>query len=283
MTARILEGKPLAREQKAELAKEVQHLTSQQITPALKVLLVGDDPDSRLYVKRLERNGGELGIRVEVQELATQQDALNQAVVKASEDPEIDGILVPMPLPSPLDSRPVSRLMDPDKDVDGITVVNAGRLYLGNDAVAPSTASAIIDLIKASGVPIEGSNALVVGRSPVVGKPVAHLLLLLNATVTLAHTRTAEISAHSQNADIVVVAAGRAGLITAGMIKPGALVIDAGINPVDGGIVGDVDFDAVSEVAGVITPVPGGVGPLTNLVLLRRVVDAAKVRASTRQ
>ncbi len=283
MTARILEGKPLAREQKAELAKEVQHLTSQQITSALKVLLVGDDPDSRLYVKRLERNGGELGIRVEVQELATQQDALNQAVVKASEDPEIDGILVPMPLPSPLDSRPVSRLMDPDKDVDGITVVNAGRLYLGNDAVAPSTASAIIDLIKASGVPIEGSNALVVGRSPVVGKPVAHLLLLLNATVTLAHTRTAEISAHSQNADIVVVAAGRAGLITAGMIKPGALVIDAGINPVDGGIVGDVDFDAVSEVAGIITPVPGGVGPLTNLVLLRRVVDAAKVRASTRQ
>ncbi|HZT95872.1 MAG TPA: tetrahydrofolate dehydrogenase/cyclohydrolase catalytic domain-containing protein [Chloroflexota bacterium] len=280
MTARLLEGRPLASEMKAALLPTVERLRADRVIPALRIVLAGEDTDSAIYVRRLRRHAADLGVEIDLRCLpaTVDQAKLNREVVEAGEDDGVDGILVPMPLPAGLSPAPIINVMDPDKDVDGLTVVNAGRLYVGEPGGVPSVAAAIIALIEAAGAPVEGARALVVGRSIVVGKPVAHLLLALNATVTIAHSRTLDLAGLGRESDILVAAAGRPGLVTADMVKPGAVVIDAGINQVGAEIAGDVDFVAVSRVAGAITPVPGGVGPLTNVVLLRRVVENAARR-----
>jgi methylenetetrahydrofolate dehydrogenase (NADP+) / methenyltetrahydrofolate cyclohydrolase len=281
LTATILDGRPLAATLRQGLRPRVQAFASRGMPgPSLRIVLIGEDEAGALYAERLRKSGSNLGISVVVDHY---RDSLTPAeLAGAIEDlnvePAIDGVIVAMPLPEQLPSDIISASLDPTKDVDGITVSNAGCLYLGRPAHVPSTAAAILELLKANDVEIRGRDAVVVGRSPVVGKPAALLLLREHATVTVCHTRTKDLKSHTLRADILVAAAGRRHCIRGNMMKPGAVVIDAGINATEGGIVGDVDFDEAVEVAGAVTPVPGGVGPLTNVLLLRSVVENAERR-----
>jgi methylenetetrahydrofolate dehydrogenase (NADP+)/methenyltetrahydrofolate cyclohydrolase len=239
-------------------------------------------PPTQLYARRLERLARPAGILVSRRPLAEGASAedLEQEVAALNADNAVDGILIEMPLPKQLRAAEVSALLDPRKDVDGVTVRNAGLLYFGLPAHLPSTASAIMQILASSGFDPAGRHAVVVGRSAVVGHPVAELLLHANATVTMTHSKTQDLGCETRRADLLVVAAGRPGLVTGDMIKPGAVVIDAGINVTDAGVVGDVDFGSASETAGAITPVPGGVGPVTNAVLLRHLVHSAEQRST---
>jgi methylenetetrahydrofolate dehydrogenase (NADP+)/methenyltetrahydrofolate cyclohydrolase len=207
-----------------------------------------------------------------------QPDELRELLGELNEQPEVDGIRLQLPLPDHLDAAAMTALIDPAKDVDGLTPTNAGLLAQGDPALVPATPSGVIELLTESGTPLEGAEAVIVGRSQLVGRPLAFLLLGENATVTLCHSRTRDLAATCSRADVIVAAAGKARLVGAEMVKPGATVIDVGINRTDGGLVGDVDFDAVSEVAGAITPVPGGVGPMTIAMLLRNTLKAAEMR-----
>ena len=249
--------------------------------PHLRIVLASPDADQKLYAGRLKKTADALGIEARIDDISENLtgDRLSEKIQELNHDRRIDGVIVTMPLPSDVPADMVYSLLEPSKDVDGVTVANAGRLYLGQRAHPPSTASAIIDLIHSVRGNIRGLDAVVVGRSAVVGKPSWLLLMQEGATVTECHTGTAQLSHHTAQADILVAAAGRPNLITRDMVKPGAIVIDAGINEVDGGITGDVDFEGVMEVASAITPVPGGVGPVTNVVLLREVVLNAESRA----
>lgn len=278
MTARIIDGKSIAKELRESLAPRVAALKEQGITPGLTVIVVGDDPASAIYVRNKERACVKLGMNSQVLRFpaeTTQEEILN-TVRLLNQDDSVHGILVQLPLPRHIDEQAVLRAIDPDKDVDGFHAMNAGRLMNGEPGFVACTPKGVMRLLEVSGMELDGKNAVVVGRSNIVGKPMALLLLQKNCTVTIAHSHTKDLTAVTRSADILVVAVGRAGFITGDMIKPGAAVMDVGINRVDGKVVGDVDFESAKEVASCITPVPGGVGAMTIAMLMENTVEAAE-------
>lgn len=278
MTARIIDGKSIAKELRESLAPRVAALKEQGITPGLTVIVVGDDPASAIYVRNKERACVKLGMNSQVLRFpaeTTQEEILN-TVRLLNQDDSVHGILVQLPLPRHIDEQAVLRAIDSDKDVDGFHAMNAGRLMNGEPGFVACTPKGVMRLLEVSGVELDGKNAVVVGRSNIVGKPMALLLLQKNCTVTIAHSHTKDLTAVTRSADILVVAVGRAGFITGDMIKPGAAVMDVGINRVDGKVVGDVDFESAKEVASCITPVPGGVGAMTIAMLMENTVEAAE-------
>ena len=282
-TARRLEGKPIADEIRAAVAEDVTSFTaSQGRPPGLAVVIVGRDAPSTVYLEQIIRGCAKVGIDARFVEL--EGEATEAAVVdtirELNADPRVDGVIVQMPLPPTIRLRSVIDAIDPDKDIDGIHPLNAGLLRLGYDGFLPATAHASVEILRRSGIEIAGRDAVVVGRSAVVGMPAAFLLVKEDATVTVCHRRTRDLAARTREADIVVVAAGHPGLVTGEMLKPGAVVVDVGINIVDGRIVGDVEFESAARVAGAITPVPGGVGPLTNALLLTHLIRAAERHAT---
>ncbi|MBU6273253.1 MAG: bifunctional methylenetetrahydrofolate dehydrogenase/methenyltetrahydrofolate cyclohydrolase FolD [Betaproteobacteria bacterium] len=288
MTARLLDGAALAQRIRAEVAERAAQLARQGTPPGLAVLLVGDDPASAVYVKHKVKDCEESGLRSVLQRLpadTTEADLL--ARIRAlNADPAIHGILVQLPLPPHLDAQRVIETISPLKDVDGFHVASAGALMTGQRGFVPCTPLGVMRLLAHAGVDLAGAEAVVVGRSNIVGKPQAMLLLQASATVTICHSRTRDLAAHCRRADVLVVAAGRARMITGDMIKPGAVVIDVGMNripdgPQAGRLCGDVDFDSALAVAGAITPVPGGVGPMTRAMLLVNTLEAA-TRAAAR-
>ncbi|WP_018132468.1 bifunctional methylenetetrahydrofolate dehydrogenase/methenyltetrahydrofolate cyclohydrolase FolD [Effusibacillus pohliae] len=278
MAAQVISGKEIAAQIRAELKSEVEKLAARGIQPGLAVILVGDDPASHSYVKGKEKAAVELNFHSEVHRLpesVSEQDVL-ALIGKLNEDPKIHGILVQLPLPRHISEKAVIQAIDPEKDVDGFHPQNVGNMYIGLPAFLPCTPHGVIQMLKRSGVEIAGKHAVVIGRSNIVGKPMAQLLLSENATVTICHSRTPDLAAMTKQADILVAAVGRAGTVRADMVKPGAVVIDVGVNRVDGKLVGDCLFDELSEVAGMITPVPGGVGPMTITMLMYNTVESAK-------
>ena len=264
------------------MAEEVARLKEQGIDPCLAVMLVGNDPASEVYVRGKQNDCHECGIEsrlVRMDESATQAEVLEQLGLLAN-DPSVHGVLVQLPLPAHIDEQALIAAIPPEKDVDGFTPVNVGRLTIGQQCFLPCTPAGCIEMLKAAGVSIEGKRAVVVGRSNIVGKPAALLLLRENATVTVCHSRTKDLAKICAEADILVAAIGKAKFITGDMVKPGAVVIDVGINRgADGRLCGDVDFEAAAEKAAFITPVPGGVGLMTRAMLLCNTVQAARMAA----
>jgi methylenetetrahydrofolate dehydrogenase (NADP+)/methenyltetrahydrofolate cyclohydrolase len=284
-TARLLEGGPIAAEIRAAVAEDVESFgRSQGRPPGLAVVIIGRDAPSTVYLEQILRGCAKVGIEARFAEL--EGEATEASVVAAirdlNADPKVDGVIVQMPLPPTIRLRAVIDAIDPDKDIDGIHPLNAGMLRLGYDGFLPATAHAAVEILRRSGIEIAGKDALVIGRSAVVGMPAAFLLVKEDATVTVSHSRTMDLPGHVRRADIVVVAAGHPGLVTGAMLKPGAVVVDVGINVVDGHIRGDVDFESARHVASAITPVPGGVGPLTNALLLTHLIRAAERQAAAR-
>jgi methylenetetrahydrofolate dehydrogenase (NADP+) / methenyltetrahydrofolate cyclohydrolase len=275
MPAQLMDGKALAERIRGEVAEEVKELGEVGLT----TILVGDDPASDIYIRRKQEAAKEVGILARDYRLAeeTTEQELLELIAQLNADDKVDGILVQLPLPPQIDEQRAIEAVDPAKDVDGFHPINAGRLFLGLGGLVAGTPTGILTLLDEYGVPLEGAHAVVVGRSNIVGKPVALLLLARNATVTICHSRTADLAAETRQADVLVVAVGRAGLITPAMVKEGATVIDVGMNRTDEGLRGDVE-PAVAERAGLITPVPGGVGPMTLASLLRNTVKAARAR-----
>jgi len=249
--------------------------------PGLAVVVCGRSAPSMVYLQRILKACAEVGIEgsfvdVEGADAASQEAGLTEAITKLNDDPRVAGIIVQMPLPPGVRLKTVVDAIDPLKDIDGIHPLNAGLLRLGYEGFIPATAHAALEMVHRSGVALEGADAVVIGRSPVVGMPLAFILAREDATVTLCHSKTRDLAEKVRRADVVVVAAGKPGLVTGAMLKPGAVVIDVGINVVDGHIVGDVDFESAEKVASAITPVPGGVGPLTNALLLSHLMRAAQ-------
>ena len=285
MGARILDGKGLAARVRDRIAAEVATLGADHgVTPGLAAVLVGDDPASKVYVSMKHRDSESVGMLSRQIELPadTSQEHLTDVVRELNDDDVIDGILVQLPLPDHLDPQPIQELIDPAKDVDALNPYTAGRLAMGHPTFISCTPYGVLEILRDGDVEIAGANVVIVGRSNLVGRPLSNLLSLkgTDATVTVAHSRTRDLADVCRHADIVVVAAGRQGLVTADMIGEGAAVVDVGINRTDdGSLVGDVDFASVSEVAGAITPVPGGVGPMTRAMLLQNTLEAARVRA----
>ncbi len=279
MSAKIIDGKILAAEVKACAAQAVRFLQERYgITPCLAVLLVGDDPASQVYVRGKANDCEACGIESRVIRLpaGTTQAELLARLGTLAADSAVHGILVQLPLPRHIDPAAVIEAIPPEKDVDGFTPVNAGRLLNGEPCFAPCTPAGCLRMIEAAGVDLDGKHAVVVGRSNIVGKPAALLLMQKNATVTVCHSHTRDLAAVCRTADVLIAAVGKAGFITADMVKPGAVVIDVGINRgADGKLHGDVDFAPVSEVASCITPVPGGVGLMTRAMLMLNTVQAA--------
>ncbi len=281
MPAVILDGKALAARIRGELAEEVGRLLAQGVEPGLAVVLVGEDPASQIYVRNKTAACAQAGIRTFDHRLpaTTSEAELLALVVALNADPAIDGILIQLPLPPALDARRVLPAVDPRKDVDGIHPDNLGRLLMGEPRFVACTPLGIMKLIAEAGQPLGGVNAVVVGRSNMVGKPMAALLLTADATVTICHSRTRDLAAIVAAADVVVAAVGRAELVRGAWIKPGAVVIDVGINRrADGKLLGDVEFAPAAARAAAITPVPGGVGPMTIAMLLANTVAAARLR-----
>jgi len=289
MTAQIIDGNQVAADMRAELKDEVAKLKEQGIVPGLGVILVGEDPASKSYVTAKERACEDIGIYSDDNHLQekTSQEELIALVEKMNNDPKIHGILVQLPLPKGLNEAEVLLAIDPAKDVDGFHPMNVGKMVVGEKAFWPCTPHGIIQLLIRSGVTIEGAEVVIVGRSNIVGKPLANMLIQkkpnANATVTICHTRTKDVAFHTKRADIIIAAAGRPNTVTADMVKDGVVVIDVGVNRVEDAtkkkgyrLVGDVDFDAVKEKASLITPVPGGVGPMTITMLLYNTVESAK-------
>jgi len=289
MTAQIIDGKQVAADMRTELKVEVAKLKEQGIVPGLGVILVGEDPASQSYVTAKERACENIGIYSDDNRLPAEasQEELMALVEKMNNDPKINGILVQLPLPKGINEAEVLLAIDPAKDVDGFHPMNVGKMMVGEKAFLPCTPHGIIQLLLRSGVTIEGAEVVIVGRSNIVGKPLANMLIQkkpnANATVTVCHTRTKDLPSHTKRADIVIAAAGRPNTVTADMIKEGVVVIDVGVNRVEDAtkkkgyrLVGDVDFEAVKEKASFITPVPGGVGPMTITMLLYNTVESAK-------
>ena len=288
--ARLIDGTGLAKKLRAEVALEVAELRARGVTPGLTVVLVGEDPASAVYVGAKEKASREAGMAGETIRLssATSQPELLALVEQLNQDERVHGILVQMPLPRQIDPDAVIRRLRPDKDVDGFHPVNVGKLLIGHtDGFAPCTPAGVQRMLVEYGVETRGADCVIVGRSTIVGKPMAALLMQpgagADATVTVCHSRTRDLASHTRRADILIVAAGRSRMITANMVKPGAVVIDVGMNRIPDAtakngtrLVGDVDFDAVRRVASLITPVPGGVGPMTIAMLLRNTVRAAR-------
>lgn len=279
--AHILDGRALAARVREAVRREVESFVSRHgYGPALAAILVGDDPASALYVRNKARAAGEVGIRSETFHLpaSTSQARLLELVDQLNQREDVHGILPQLPLPEHLDPEAVFEKLDPRKDVDGLSPYNVGRLALGRPQLVPCTPLGILELVRSAGVPLKGVRAVVVGRSNLVGKPTALLLLAEHATVTLCHSHTRDLASHTREADVLVAAVGKPRLVTADMVKPGAVVVDVGITREGSRVVGDVDFERVQEVAGWITPVPGGVGPMTVAMLLRNTVHAAQLQ-----
>ena len=289
MGARLLEGGPIAAEIRARVTADIAAFKARHgRAPALAVVVCGRDAPSMVYLDRILKACAAAGIDgrlVDIPEGAPegQERGLVEALQTLNADAAVAGIIVQMPLPAGVRLRPVVEAIDPAKDIDGIHPLNAGLLRLGWDGFVPATAHAALEMLRRSRVEIRGANAVVIGRSAVVGMPAAFMLTREDATVTVCHSRTRDLAGHVRQADIVVVAAGVPGLVTGEMLKPGAVVIDVGINVSGGRIVGDVDFESASRVAGAITPVPGGVGPLTNALLLAHLVRAAEKQELAKQ
>jgi len=281
-TARRLEGAPFASEIRDRVATEVvTYVKEHGHPPGLAVVVCGRSAPSMVYLERILKACAQVGIEgsfvdVEGDTPAAQEAELTAAIHRLNDDPRVAGIIVQMPLPPDVRLRAVVDAIDPLKDIDGIHPLNAGLLRLGYEGFIPATAHAALEMVHRSGIELRGADAVVIGRSPVVGMPLAFILAKEDATVTLCHSKTRHLADKVRRADVVVVAAGKPGLVTGAMLKPGAVVIDVGINVVDGRIVGDVDFDSAVKVASAITPVPGGVGPLTGALLLSHLMRAAQ-------
>lgn len=298
VSARLLEGAPIAREIRADVARDVQAFVARHgFSPTLAIVVCGRDAPSMVYLRQILNGCEKVGIAGRLVEIVLDGELPNDATGRGTEaagrriveaiehlnaDRAVAGIIVQMPLPAGISLRNVIEAIDPAKDIDGIHPLNNGLVRLGYEGFVPATAHAIIEIIKASGIPIEGRDAVIIGRSPVVGMSAATLMVKENATVTVCHSRTVDLAGHVAKADIVVVAAGHPGLVTGAMLKPGAVVVDVGINVVDDRIVGDVDFGSAAVVASAITPVPGGLGPLTNALLLEHLIHAAERQAAAR-
>jgi methylenetetrahydrofolate dehydrogenase (NADP+)/methenyltetrahydrofolate cyclohydrolase len=274
VSATIIDGKAVAARVRAEVAEEVARL---DVVPGLATVLVGDDPASHIYVGGKHRASAEVGITSIRHDLPadTSEAEVLDLVARLNADPAVSGIIVQLPVPDHIDAARVTSAVDPRKDVDGLTPTNAGLLVQGRDGLVPATPSGVMELLRAYDTPLEGAHAVVVGRSDLVGKPVSSLLLAQNATVTVCHSRTRDLGEVCRSADVLVAAVGVPRLITGDMVKEGATVIDVGMNRVDNALVGDVDFEAASARARAITPVPGGVGPMTIAMLLRNTLKAA--------
>lgn len=295
MPATIIDGKKVAEDIRAELKAQVAELKKKGVTPGLGVILVGEDPASKSYVTAKEKACAEIGIFSDDNRLpaTTTQAELMALVQRMNRDPRINGILVQLPLPKHMNETEVLLAIDPAKDIDGFHPVNVGKMLIGEKTYLPCTPHGVVQLLARSGVKTEGAHVVVVGRSNIVGKPVACMLVqknkAANATVTICHTRTKDIGSHTRQADIIIAAAGHPNTITADMIRPGAVVIDVGVNRIADPskksgfrLVGDVDFEAVKEKASLLTPVPGGVGPMTITMLLYNTVESAKTAAGIR-
>lgn len=278
--AKIIDGKAISAEIRQELkVRTAAFVERTGVRPGLAVVLVGDDPASQVYVRNKQRACEQVGFRSEQILLPadTQMAALREVIEQLNADSDIHGILVQLPLPPQLDEHEIIMLIDPDKDVDAFHPINVGRIVSGSYRFVPCTPAGIMQLLRRSGVAIEGRECVVIGRSDIVGKPMALLLLAANGTVTVCHSHTVGLAEICRRADILVCAVGKPGFVTADMVAPGAVVIDVGINRLqDGRLVGDVDFDAVEPIAGMITPVPGGVGPMTITMLLDNTLRAAE-------
>jgi methylenetetrahydrofolate dehydrogenase (NADP+) / methenyltetrahydrofolate cyclohydrolase len=289
MTAKIIDGKVIAAQMREELKAQVTELFEQGVVPGLGVVLVGGDPASTSYVTAKEKACQEIGIYSDDNRLAadTTEEQLLELVERMNHDPKIHGILVQLPLPKHINEDKVLLAIDPHKDVDGFHPVNVGKMVVGHEAFLPCTPHGVIQLLLRSGVKLDGADVVIVGRSNIVGKPLANMLIQKsrtgNATVTVCHTRTKDVAKYTRQADIVIAAAGKPNTVTADMVKDGVVVIDVGVNRVADAtkkngfrLVGDVDFDAVSKKASMITPVPGGVGPMTITMLLYNTVASAR-------
>lgn len=275
----LMNGKELAEKMQAELALKVKELNERQINPGLVVLLVGENPASQVYVRNKERVANQLGIysKVERYSQTISEDELLNEIEKYNNDPRFHGILVQLPLPKHIDEEKVLLEIDPKKDVDGFHPLNLGRLFAGNPDKIPCTPYGIMKMFEAYDIDLTGKRAVVIGRSNIVGKPMAQLLLMADATVTIAHSKTKDLPALTREADILVVAIGRGHFVTKDFVKPGAVVVDVGMNRnEDGKLIGDVKFDEVAPLASYITPVPKGVGPMTITMLMAQTIEAAK-------
>ena len=273
MSAKILNGKLIAVEARS-LCRE--YLQKKGVMPGLVIITIGDDPASEVYVRNKIKACNDCGIHVRHIKHAADENPKNieQAIINLNSNPDVAGIMIQLPVPDGWDARKLMELIDPEKDVDGLTYTNIGMLWSGEAMHYPCTAKGIDYLLHENGIRFTGKHVVVVGRSDIVGKPMAAIALENNATVTICHSRTKNLAEHTRMADILIVAVGKPGLITGDMVKPGAVVVDVGINRTENGLVGDVDFDSVAEVAGWITPVPGGVGPMTVAMLMNNVARA---------
>ena len=283
MAARIIDGKAVAARTREQVAREVEEFVAGGgQRPGLATILVGDDPASAIYVGGKQKASREVGINGFDQRLSadTSREELVALIERLNLDPEVSGMIVQLPLPPHLDGTEISGLVRADKDVDGLTAMSAGLLTLGSPGLRPSTPAGVMVLLEEAGIELEGAEAVVIGRSNLFGKPMAQLLLAANATVTVCHSRTKDLPEVCRRADVLIAAVGRDRMVKADWVKPGATVIDVGVNRSEDGLHGDVDFEAVKEVAGAITPVPGGVGPMTIAMLLRNTLLAAKLQAA---
>ncbi|MFO3702470.1 bifunctional methylenetetrahydrofolate dehydrogenase/methenyltetrahydrofolate cyclohydrolase FolD [Staphylococcus felis] len=281
MSAKILDGKQIAKDYRQGLQDEVEKLTKQGYTPKLSVILVGNDGASQSYVRSKKKAAEKIGMISEVIHLdedTPEKDVLKE-LERLNKDESVSGILVQVPLPDQVDEQKVLDAIDPAKDVDGFHPINIGRLYLDQAKLIPCTPLGVMELLKHADIDLEGKNAVVIGRSHIVGQPVAKLLTQKNATVTVLHSRSQNISEHLKNADVIVSAVGRPGMVTKDDVKEGAVVIDVGNTPDENGkLKGDVEYDEVKDIAGAITPVPGGVGPMTITMVLNNTLIAEKLR-----
>ena len=279
MTAHILDGRAMGAEIRAELREEVRAYSQLQgRPPGLAIVLVGGDAASGVYSKAILRVANDVGVAARLEQLSAQvsPDELRAMLVYLNNDEATQGIIVQMPLPAHLAQKMVADTIASSKDIDGISPRSAGNLFLGLPSFLPSTAAAVVEILERTQTPLVGKRVVILGRSNVVGKPLAMMLLQKNATVTVCHSRSTNLAAMARQADVLIAAVGRANMVTAAMVRPGAVVIDVGINTLpEGGIVGDVDVASVREVASILTPTPGGVGPLTNVLLLKQCVQAA--------
>ena len=281
----LLNGKELAQKLQQEMTQEVTELKEKGLQPGLAVILVGEDPASQVYVRNKERAANNIGMYSVVYRLpeTTSEADLIAKIEELNHDDKVHGILVQLPLPKHINEDLVLDTIDPAKDVDGFHPMNLGNLFAGKPTMIPCTPAGIMELIKLSGLDLAGKNAVIIGRSNIVGKPMAHLLLQANATVTICHSKTKDLPKVAKQADVLVVAIGRANFVTADFVKEGAVVIDVGINRDDNNkLTGDVKFDEVAPLTSYITPVPGGVGPMTITMLMRQTIDAAKRKENVR-
>ncbi|NMA67965.1 MAG: bifunctional 5,10-methylene-tetrahydrofolate dehydrogenase/5,10-methylene-tetrahydrofolate cyclohydrolase [Desulfitobacterium sp.] len=278
--AQILDGRAIAKVLREEVKQEVSVLKEKGINPKLDVILVGDDPASVVYAKSKEKACNNQGIDFELHVLPedSNEDKVVELIESLNANPDVHGIMIELPLPKHMSKERIMSAVRPDKDVDGVHPINRGYILSGEEGLFPATPISCIELMLRSGVEIAGKHVVIVGRGETVGKPLVFLILKHNATVTICHSRTPDLGYHTRQADIVVAAVGKAKLITKDMIKPGAVVVDAGINEIEGGICGDVDYDEVKEVASWISPVPGGVGSLTTALIMKNVLKGIELQ-----